>query len=248
VHARRAGGRFGTEVLGNTRAMRLIGGYTAHSWELLGMWSWVPAFLTASFRVSGAAALRAMELGAYLAAGFHMTGLVASSSMGGLSDRLGRRTVLLSFGGVGMPGLSPASFAHLREYQLVLTGPAGSDPAPPNLRRLEGEALAAVALGYIDLVGAADVVVSKPGYGIVSDCIGAGTRLVYTDRGDFPEYPILVREMGRYLPAVHVGNDDVRSGRLREAVERVLSLPLPTPPDLSGAEVAARRLLEVAAR
>ena len=160
----------------------------------------------------------------------------------------GRRTVLLSFGGVGMPGLSPASFAPLREYQLVLTGPAGSDPAPPNLRRLEGEALAAVALGYIDLVGAADVVVSKPGYGIVSDCIGAGTRLVYTDRGDFPEYPILVREMGRYLPAVHVGNDDVRSGRLREAVERVLSLPLPTPPDLSGAEVAARRLLEVAAR
>ena len=159
----------------------------------------------------------------------------------------GLLTVLLSFGGVGMPGLSPASFAPLREYQFVLTGAAGRGPAPPNLRRLDGEALAAAALGYIDLVGAADVVVSKPGYGIVSDCIGAGTRLVYTDRGDFPEYPILVREMGRCLPVAHVGNDDVRSARLREAVERVLSLPLPPPPDLSGAEVAARQLLEVAA-
>ena len=100
VHARRAGVRFGTEVLGNARAMRLIAGYTAHSFELLGMWSWIPAFLTASFRVSGSAALRAVELGAYLAAGFHLMGLVASSSMGGLSDRLGRRAVLLGLAAV----------------------------------------------------------------------------------------------------------------------------------------------------
>lgn len=50
-----------------------------------------PAFIAATFRASGSAALRAVELGAYLSAGFHMMGLVASSSMGGLSDRLGRR-------------------------------------------------------------------------------------------------------------------------------------------------------------
>jgi len=117
VHTRRAGVRFGTAVLGNARAMRLIAGYTAHSWELLGMWSWVPAFLTASFRVSGAAALRAMELGAYLAAGFHMTGLVASSSMGGLSDRLGRRTVLL--------GLAAASTACSFVFGWLVAWPAG---------------------------------------------------------------------------------------------------------------------------
>ena len=64
------------------------------------------------------------------------------------------------------------------------------------------ERLGSLGLVYPDLVGAADVVVTKPGYGIVTDWNSAGTRLVYTDRGDFPEYPVMVAEMPRYLPAV----------------------------------------------
>jgi MFS family permease len=95
VHARAPGARFGTAVLRNRRAMRLITGYTAHSWELLGMWTWVPAFLAAGFVVSGTGDVKAVELGAYVSAGFHMVGLFASTSMGKLSDRLGRRDVLL---------------------------------------------------------------------------------------------------------------------------------------------------------
>ena len=51
VHPRAAGVRFGSAVLRNSQAMRLITGYTAHSWELLGMWAWAPAFLAASFLV-----------------------------------------------------------------------------------------------------------------------------------------------------------------------------------------------------
>lgn len=94
VHPRRDGARFGTAVVRNPRAWRLIVGYTFHSWELLGMWAWVPAFLAASFAVTGAGTLRAVELGAYVSASFHLVGLVASTSMGRLSDRLGRRVVL----------------------------------------------------------------------------------------------------------------------------------------------------------
>jgi MFS family permease len=96
VHARRAESRFGSAVLKNPRAMRLTVGYTFHSWELLGMWAWVPAFLAAAFSIDGAGAVRAVTLGAYVSAAFHVMGLLASSSMGGLSDRLGRRTVLLA--------------------------------------------------------------------------------------------------------------------------------------------------------
>jgi MFS family permease len=95
VHARRPGARFGTVVLANARAMRLMLGYMFHSWELLGMWAWVPAFVAASF-VAGGAGARAVSLGAYLSASFHIMGLLASSSMGRLSDRLGRRAVLLA--------------------------------------------------------------------------------------------------------------------------------------------------------
>jgi L-arabinokinase len=155
----------------------------------------------------------------------------------------GRPAVLLSFGGLGLPGLRTEAFGSLSGYQLLLTGRAGDGRVPPNLRRLDGEALAALGLTYPDLVGAADVVVTKPGYGIVTDCVGAGTRLVYTDRGDFPEYPVMVAEMPRYLPCVFASNGEVREGRLGRALEAVLALPFPDSPRTDGADVAAEKLL-----
>src|SRR5438128_6361804 len=94
LHPRREGARFGTAVLRNRPAIRLILGYTFHSWELLGMWAWTPAFVAAVFAVSGAGSVRAAELASYVSAAFHVMGLVASSSMGRLSDGLGRRIVL----------------------------------------------------------------------------------------------------------------------------------------------------------
>jgi hypothetical protein len=160
----------------------------------------------------------------------------------GLDDR---PAVLLSFGGLGLPGLQPAAFGSLVDYQVLLTGRAGDGHVPPNLRRLDGDALSALGLSYPDVVGAADVVVTKPGYGIVTDCIGAGTRLVYTDRGDFPEYPVMVAEMPRYLPCAFASNDEVREGRLGRALEAVLAMPFPDPPRTDGAAVAAQRLLAI---
>jgi hypothetical protein len=89
------------------------------------------------------------------------------------------------------------------------------------------------------------VVLTKPGYGIVSDAIGARTRIVYTERGDFPEYPVLVREMTRYVPAAHVSNQELFAGRLRGPLREVLAQPLPPPAHTGGAITAARRLLEL---
>jgi L-arabinokinase len=142
----------------------------------------------------------------------------------------GRPAVLLSFGGVGLPELEgrrgPDRFTWLR--------PSDVD------HRLEE-----LDLTYPDVVRAVDVVVTKPGYGIVSDAIAAGTRLVYTERGDFPEYPILVAGMARHLACVHVSNQDLLAGRIDGAVSRVLAMPVPAAPDLEGAARAARRLLEI---
>ena len=100
VHGRARGIRFRSEVLTNRRAMSVILGYMFHSWELLGMWAWAPAFLTASLAASGALGVHAVALAASLSASFHVVGLVASSSMGVLSDRLGRRAVLVSLAAI----------------------------------------------------------------------------------------------------------------------------------------------------
>ncbi len=107
--------------------------------------------------------------------------------------------------------------------------------------------LDALGLGYEDVVGAVDVVVTKPGYGIVTDAISAGTRVVYTERGDFPEYPILVRDMQLHLACEHVSNDDLRAGRIAAPIRRVLARQMPPRPDLGGAERAASRVLEALA-
>jgi hypothetical protein len=148
----------------------------------------------------------------------------------GLDDR---PAALVSFGGVGLPGLT-------REG-------VGQDPALQFLfpEELPPARLDAAGLAYIDVVGAADVLVTKPGYGIVTDAIGAGTPIVYTERGDFPEYPIMVREMPRWLACEHVPNDALRAGRIAGAIRRVLARPMPPPPDLGGAARAAARVLEV---
>lgn len=91
---------FGKEVLKNKPAMLLITAYTFHCWELIGMWAWTPAFMTACLVWKGSGAFSAAGLGAYVSAGFHLAGLVASFSMGALSDRVGRARVIMVLAGI----------------------------------------------------------------------------------------------------------------------------------------------------
>lgn len=153
--------------------------------------------------------------------------------------------VLLSFGGLGLPGFEPAVLASLSEMCFLSAGEsaAGLSALPPNVTFVLWAQIAEKGLSYEDLVGAADVVVTKPGYGIVSDAIGAGTAIVYTERGDFPEYEILVGAIQRWLPSAYVSNADLLAGRLREPIETALRVPLPEPPRRDGAAVAAERIL-----
>jgi MFS family permease len=115
--------RFSREVLRNRPAMTLIGGYTGHSWELLGMWAWTPAFIASALTIGGYESIQAVGKGAYLTAGFHMMGLMASFSMGWLSDRLGRAPLL-----VGLAAISTlCSFTfgwtiELSVYMVVFVG------------------------------------------------------------------------------------------------------------------------------
>lgn len=100
VEKRQKQQRFVKEVLGNRPAMLLISGYTFHSWELLGMWAWTPAFLASCLVFSGEEGLKAAGWGSYINALFHVTGLLASFSMGMLSDHLGRARVILMLSGM----------------------------------------------------------------------------------------------------------------------------------------------------
>jgi hypothetical protein len=157
----------------------------------------------------------------------------------GLAD--GETAVLLSFGGIGFPMFDLEALAPLRDFVFLVE--TEREDLPPNVRALADAFLSGRGLRFLDLVGGADVIVTKPGYGIVTDAIAARTPLVYTERGDFPEYPIMAAEMKRYVAAAHVSNRDLKEGRIEAALREALAAPMPAPPDLSGAEAAAQRIV-----
>jgi hypothetical protein len=85
-----------------------------------------------------------------------------------------------------------------------------------------------------------DVVLTKPGYGIISECIANDTAMLYTSRGNFVEYDVLVREMPRYLRCAFIGHDDLFAGRWQDALDRVRAMPPPPErPATDGAATAA---------
>jgi MFS family permease len=90
------------EVLRNRPAMKVMWAYTFHSWELLGLWAWIPAYLAlAAARGSGIDA-RAMGLGALLAGLTHLTSMAGSVIGGHLSDSRGRTFVMLAMASISI--------------------------------------------------------------------------------------------------------------------------------------------------
>jgi L-arabinokinase len=98
---------------------------------------------------------------------------------------------------------------------------------------------------YEDLVGAAEGVVTKPGYGIVSECIANDTAILYTSRGHFPEYDVIVEEMPKYARTAFISHDDLFAGKWESAIDKLRAQPkLKKKPETNGAEVAADILLK----
>jgi L-arabinokinase len=146
------------------------------------------------------------------------------------------RIVLVSFGGYGVQHIREDALARLDEYVMVGTA------AHP----LDEDAMYDAGLRYEDLVHAVDVVVTKPGYGIISECIANDTAMLYTSRGHFAEYDVLVREMPRFLRAHYINHADLFAGAWRAHLAHVLTLPAaPERPRVDGADVVSGYLLDM---
>lgn len=158
----------------------------------------------------------------------------------GIAD--GLRIGLISFGGFGLEVLDLKALGALRgwvfvrETRLSVSGANSLVINPGDFY-------------YPDLVAAADAVITKPGYGIVSEAIANDTPVLYTSRGDFREQALLVEGLRRYARSREIDNDQLREGRWGDDLEALLALPEPAerlPSD--GEKVAADRLAELAAR
>ena len=97
---------------------------------------------------------------------------------------------------------------------------------------------------YEDLVKAADVVVTKPGFGIIAESVANNTAVVYTSRGLFVEYNVLVAEMPRYVRCAFLSNEDLLGGGGPRPSRRRCRRHCPAQrADVDGADFAADRAL-----
>jgi hypothetical protein len=151
--------------------------------------------------------------------------------------------VLLSFG---------AFDAHLdidalhawRDYVFLMTPPLASPRrrVPTNVVQLLHQ-----PSDYVSLLAACDAVVTKPGYGIVSDCLANRVPILFTDRGDFREYDVLADELPRLGHARYVPRQEVLAGQLGPHLDALRAEPGNWAPlAIHGAQVVADRLLELA--
>ena len=157
---------------------------------------------------------------------------------GEVRDALGiprdRRVVLTSFGGYGLEGLNADAIRSIPGYLVLLPG------------MIDETAMYGRGLRYEDLVHAVDVVATKPGYGIISECLANDTALLYTSRGDFREYQVLVDAMPNFLRCTFINHADLFAGNWQPHLNALLAQPAPpTRPATNGADVAADILLDI---
>jgi len=80
---------------------------------------------------------------------------------------------------------------------------------------------------FPDLVAIADVMISKPGYGIVSECALHQTTMVMVKRSSFRETPFLLEGFRRIGPCVELSPDDFFAGHWDHALTMALASQTP---------------------
>ncbi len=152
------------------------------------------------------------------------------------------RVALLSFGGYGLPNLDLAAI-DCRDTWTIVTTDRVSDARVrtlPHVRTLSEADFLTSPYRYEDLVAAVDVVITKPGFGIIAECISTGTAMLYTSRGVFREYDVLVAALPRYVRSRFISQDALFVGTWQSSLDALVAQP--APPErmaATGAEDAA---------
>ena len=152
------------------------------------------------------------------------------------------RVVLLSFGGFATRGVDVSRLGQWTDYEFVLTPPLSEalPSLPANVRIVNPE-----PTEYVSFFAACDAVVTKPGYGIVADCLANRVAVLFTDRGPFREYDVLAEGLHRLGRARYLPRHELLAGDLGPPLDELLASRAPwTEQPMNGAEVVSERVLE----
>lgn len=98
---------------------------------------------------------------------------------------------------------------------------------------------------YADVAASVDAVVSKAGYGTVTECIANSVPLIYLPRHGFAEHRALVLGMKEWGGGIEISEEAFHAGDWRDALYSALEAqPNPDAFATNGAEVIAQRIME----
>jgi UDP-N-acetylglucosamine:LPS N-acetylglucosamine transferase len=99
---------------------------------------------------------------------------------------------------------------------------------------------------YVSLLAACDAVITKPGYGIVADCLANRVAMLFTHRGPFREYDVLAEALPRLGRAHYIPRADLGSGTLGPHLEALFASTTSwTTQAMNGAEVVAEQVMRM---
>ena len=98
---------------------------------------------------------------------------------------------------------------------------------------------------FDDVLASCDLVLTKPGHGILCECLASRKPMVCVERPDWPENEVLMDAIRRYLPHASIHASDLLRGRAPDAVEAAAQgAPAPEPPPPADPGHVADRLFE----
>ena len=137
------------------------------------------------------------------------------------------RWVLLSFTSLDWNDEALDRVARLSGYEFFVVDPLA-------WRRGNIHAIDRNLIPFSDVLASVDGVVSKPGFGIVSECLVNRKPLVYAERTDFLEYGLLKAAIDRYLKSIHIPAARLYAGDIAGALEPLWERPEPRESEIPG--------------
>jgi len=148
-----------------------------------------------------------------------------------------KKWVMLSFTTLDLNGDALSRIERIKGCEFLTVHPLGWN-------RSNIHAIAREQASFSDVLASSDAAISKPGFGILSDCVVNNKPLIYADRENFLEYPILEEAIRKYLKHVHIPAEYLYRGDFESSLRAVeTAADPPQSLDAGGDEIAARRII-----
>jgi L-arabinokinase len=146
-----------------------------------------------------------------------------------------KKTGLIYIGDFGMDGASWEKLEGYHDWVFLGLHPLAGNP--DNFRLIDKH-----VFRYQDLTASVDIVISKLGYGVVSECFLNGTPLIYLPRENFVEYPVLEKAVQCWGGGVCLSDLEFYGLQWSQALNILTNVTIPLAPFLNGVSQCAESI------